>query len=156
MPETELAAPPNPRGGPRTAAGKRRSSINALRHGLTATSPQALEAIAQACKASFTEILEEISNHYRPADPIEARLVERIARCAWRLDIASEMESRMLDRNPVRGRPGTSHEKIMKFERLVDIHLHRAIAALTKKREAENRNNSRDEPFPRSAREGFV
>jgi hypothetical protein len=135
----------NKQTGPPTAEGKKRSSLNAMKHGLTANSPQAFDKLVGELCGDFNAILERTQNHYRPQDPIEEELVARIARCLWRLSMTSAMEQRMLDRNPDMNRPGASYERIMRFERLVDIHLHRAMATLAGKRAAENKNNSQNE-----------
>lgn len=140
----------NGRTGPKTPEGKRRSSLNALKHGLTAKSPQAFELITGTCQETFEEVLDKMRSYYWPRDPIEDELVTRIARCLWRLKMASSMEGRMIGRNPELGRPGTSYDKIMKFERVVDIHLHRAISALDRKRESEKKPNEQNENYPRS------
>jgi hypothetical protein len=67
--------------GPRTRAGKARSSSNSLKHGLLAksvvvqTSPQ--------CEADFHATLARL--HADPQGFIEETLVQRIAACYWRL-----------------------------------------------------------------------
>ena len=136
--------------GPRTPEGKRRSSLNALKHGLHATSPQALELIARETGVDFETILDEMRAHYEPADPVEEQLVKRIARCAWRLALAESMERRLMERRADPIRPGASYQKILRYEQLVDIHLHRAIAALAKKRRAENKLSPHNELQPSS------
>ena len=122
------------RGGPVTEEGKRRSSLNALKHGLDARSPQAFEQLARETGIEYNAIAEEMYAHFRPADPLEAQLVKRIARCVWRLARAEAMEKRIFETGSNRRKPSTSYERILKYERLVDIHLHRAIAALDRKR----------------------
>jgi hypothetical protein len=138
--------------GPRTRQGKKRSSLNALKHGLTAQSRHALAEIAQQHGVPFEQTLEEMNRHYQPRDPVEKQLVLRIARCVWRLSLSAAMEQRLIERRPAVHRPGTSYERILKYERLVDIHLHRAIATLYRKRELEaaapDKNNSQNETIP--------
>ena len=123
--------------GPKTPEGKRRSSMNALKHGLHATSPQAMASIAERIDADYAETLRKMRLYYQPMDPVEDELVSRIARCVWRLAITSGMEERQLGLNPVPGKPSVSYEKILRLEILVDIHLHRAIHTLLEKRAAE-------------------
>jgi len=149
----------NPLGGPRTPEGKKKSSLNALKHGLYAKSSHALDDITNAHGVDFRNVLDQMNRHYRPADPVEKQLVLRIARCVWRLSLSASMEERLLERGGNGLRPGSSYEKILKYERLVDIHLHRALVMLQRKRESEpnrqpttgdcqpcDKNNSRNEP----------
>lgn len=120
--------------GPKSAEGKKRSSLNALKHGLTAKAPHALQAVAEQFYVDFDPILDDVRKHYRPVDPIEEGLVKRIARCMWRLARAESMEDRLLERNPSATKPGISLEKVINYERTVDLQLHRAIRALEHKR----------------------
>jgi hypothetical protein len=123
--------------GPRTPQGKKRSSLNALKHGLTARSPHALDQIARVHGISFPRTLRRMNRHYRPRDPVEEELVIRIARCVWRLSLSAAMEHRIIERGWATTRPGASYERILRYERLVDIHLHRALTMLDRKRERE-------------------
>lgn len=125
-------------GGPKTPEGKARVSLNALRHGLDAHSPQAMQIIAEAVVAEYDSMLEEICRHYEPEDPVEEVLVKRIARCSWRMMITEAMEDAYLKRRS-HLLVGASYEKIIKHERLIDVQLHRAIAALTRKRAADEK-----------------
>lgn len=127
------------KGGPVTAEGKKKSSLNALKHGLTASSPHALKRIAEEATVSFDEVLAEMVRHYQPADPVEKQLVMRIARCVWRLALSASMEQRLIQKRPDARRPGATYERILKYERLVDIHLHRSLVALQHKRELPNK-----------------
>jgi len=126
----------NAKRGPNTPEGKKRSSLNALKHGLHARAPHALQLVAEQYHVDFEPILEKLRRHYCPCDPIEEELVNRIARSMWRLARTELMESRLLDRNPAATRPGTSLERVLKYERMVDLQLHRAIRALDRKRGA--------------------
>jgi len=142
-------------GGPRTPEGKRRVSINALKHGLCAESPQGLQEVARMIGRQFEDILGEMLAHYHPADPIEELLVRRIARCAWRLAITESMEERVLMRCPFRNTPAPSQDRIIRHERRIDIQLHRAIAALERLRWQKNAQNKLPQgPTPRSNHEG--
>ena len=134
--------------GPKTPEGKKSSSLNALKHGLTAKSPHALDKIEKEAGVTFDEVLAEMVRYYQPMDPVEKQLVMRIARCVWRLTLSASMEQRLLDSRPDARRPGTSYERILKYERLVDIHLHRALAALQHKRELPNKSMSQNELPP--------
>jgi hypothetical protein len=119
--------------GPTTAEGKRKSSMNALKHGMYANA-QTLQAIGNP-EVSFNEMLAGLRKEYRPVGVVEEQLVRRIARCLWRLANGEVMERRLIEKRPNASRPGISYEKVLKYERLVDIHLHRALIALERKRE---------------------
>ncbi len=67
--------------GPRSLDGKRRSSQNALRHGLTATQT----VIPGEDQAEFAEFRLSLFNSENPQGVLENQLVERIANLLWRL-----------------------------------------------------------------------
>lgn len=144
-----MPTPTHP-GGPKTPEGKKKSSLNALKHGLTAKSPHAFDKLAEISEVSFDEVLAEMVQYYQPDDPVERQLVKRIARCVWRLGLSATMEERVLENRPGATRPSVSYERILKYERLVDIHLHRALSALKLKRELPNKKNSQNELPPAS------
>lgn len=120
--------------GPKTPEGKRRSSLNALKHGLDARSPQAVQLIADELNMTFDQLLEDLRSYYLPRDPVEDSLVRRVARCLWRLTLSETMEQRMINRRGMDNKPGATYDRILRYERLVDIHLHRAITALSRHR----------------------
>lgn len=127
----------NRRGGPKTPEGKTRSSMNNLKHGLTATSPQAMQIMASACSRTLDEVFLDLRDHYRPQDPVEDALIKRIATCLYRLEQADAMQRRAMSRRPSAMKPSPSAERVVRYERTVDLQLHRAIRALAAKREAE-------------------
>ncbi len=135
--------------GPSTPEGKLKCSLNALKHGFTARSIAALQKMDRDHGVPFENVLARLNAHYQPRDPIEEELVARIARCVWRLSLSASMESRLLCKKRTATRPGTSYEKIMRYERLVDIHLHRAIDTLERRRGQTSQNAQNSFP-PRS------
>ncbi len=74
--------------GPRTAEGKSRCRLNAVRHGLTGQSLYFTPEEAEAYRAHSADVHQ----HYQPHGPIEAALVRQIADAIWRLDRASAIE----------------------------------------------------------------
>ena len=78
--------------GPRTAAGKQRSSLNALRHGLTGQTvvlpSDDLVAYQRHCKA--------FHDQYQPKNPTEVQLTQTVADLSWRLNRATAFENNML------------------------------------------------------------
>src|SRR6266550_851957 len=97
--------------GPRTENGKRRSRLNALRHGLAA------ETVVEAFEnpASYKKFQATIVSHYAPQSPVEHELVLRLASLLWRLRRATSIETGLFEIQAARGRdsaitPGTSIE----------------------------------------------
>ena len=79
--------------GPRTESGKQRSSLNALRHGLTAPTA-VLPTEDPAAYHAHPQLLDE----YHPATPTETQLVHEIADTAWRLNRIPLLEAELLSR----------------------------------------------------------
>jgi transcription termination factor NusB len=78
--------------GPRTDAGKKRSSLNALRHGLTGHTivlpADDLVAYERHCK--------EVHDQYRPKNKMEVLLAQMLADLSWRLNRITAIEANML------------------------------------------------------------
>ncbi|HTC33910.1 MAG TPA: hypothetical protein VK724_11090 [Bryobacteraceae bacterium] len=82
--------------GPRTAAGKQRSSLNALRHGLTAAFPVLPSEDPAAYQLHCRQFLDE----YQPATPTESHLTQELADTAWRLNRIPLLEAELFSRDP--------------------------------------------------------
>lgn len=67
--------------GPRTEEGKQRSSMNALKHGLTAESV----VLPGEDAAQFDALQQRFMEEYAPQTVLETELVKLIAGCVWRL-----------------------------------------------------------------------
>jgi hypothetical protein len=80
--------------GPRTGPGKHRSSLNALRHGLTARTAVLPTEDPDAYRRHLQQFLDE----YAPATPTETQLVREIADTAWRLNRIPLLEAELLAR----------------------------------------------------------
>ena len=80
--------------GPRTAAGKQRSSLNALRHGLTAASP----VLPSEDRAAYETHRRRFFDEYRPATPTESQLVTELADTSWRINRIPLLEAEVLAR----------------------------------------------------------
>jgi hypothetical protein len=85
--------------GPRTDSGKQRSSLNALRHGLTASSA----VLPSEDQAAFDAHRRGFFDEYQPATPTESQLVQELADTAWRLNRIPLLEAEVLSRaaNPL-------------------------------------------------------
>src|ERR1700685_4383230 len=68
--------------GPRTDSGKQRSSLNALRHGLTAASA----VLSSEDPAAYDAHRRGFFDEYQPATPTETQLVMELADTSWRLN----------------------------------------------------------------------
>jgi hypothetical protein len=99
--------------GPRTEPGKQRSSLNALRHGLTAASAVLPSEDPAAHDAHRRHFFDE----YQPATPTETQLVHEVADTAWRLNRIPLLEADVLARaaNP------PSEQAAIDFD-IVDAH----------------------------------
>jgi len=87
--------------GPRTPAGKHRSSLNALRHGLTARTA----VLPSEDPAAYESHLSQFRDEYQPATPTESQLVRELADTSWRLNRIPLIEARLLsgqDSLPIR------------------------------------------------------
>jgi hypothetical protein len=82
--------------GPRTDSGKQRSSLNALRHGLTAASAVLPSEDPAAYDAHRRSLLDE----YKPATPTETHLVQELADTAWRINRIPSLEAALLSNPP--------------------------------------------------------
>jgi hypothetical protein len=82
--------------GPRTESGKQRSSLNALRHGLTARTAVLPTEDPDAYQRHIQQFLDE----YAPATPTETQLVHEIANTSWRLNRIPFLEAELLSQDP--------------------------------------------------------
>src|SRR5580700_8268317 len=80
--------------GPRTDRGKQRSSLNALRHGLTAASP----VLPSEDRAAYDSLRRQFRDEYQPATPTESQLVQELADTSWRLNRIPLLEAEVLNR----------------------------------------------------------
>jgi hypothetical protein len=105
--------------GPRSAAGKQRSALNATTHGLTSQSP----VLASEDLAAYQRHCRQFLDEYEPATPTETQLTQELADTAWRLNRIPLLEAALLDRaaNP------PSDQARIDFD-IVDAH--RALATL--------------------------
>jgi hypothetical protein len=78
--------------GPRTEEGKKKSSLNALRHGLTG---QIVVMPADDLQA-YRRHLETFTNEYHPAGATEEHLTQSLADTSWRLNRVAALESNLL------------------------------------------------------------
>ena len=91
--------------GPRTAAGKRRSRLNAIKHGLL--SQQLI--LEGENRVDFEKLRRDLINDLRPHGTLQNLLVERLAILFWRLRRVIAAETAIISRSPafvgMTGRP---------------------------------------------------
>lgn len=78
--------------GPKTKAGKKRSSLNGLRHGLTGHTI----LLPTEDLAAYLDFTEKLAADLKPADMIERQLVQSLADTAWRLNRIPALENNLL------------------------------------------------------------
>ena len=77
--------------GPRTDAGKQRSSLNALRHGLTGHTI----VLPTEDQAAYQRHSQAFLDEYRPQGATETQLVQSITDIAWQLNRAAAVETNL-------------------------------------------------------------
>jgi hypothetical protein len=82
--------------GPRSEAGKQRSALNALTHGLTARTA----VLPSEDQAAYQHHCRQFENEYRPATPTETQLVHELADTSWRLNRIPLLEAGLLSPAP--------------------------------------------------------
>ena len=71
--------------GPRTPAGKARSSLNALRHGILAKAAFNVVIEGEERRAEFEAIVAGLAQEYQPRTITEYMMVQQLAGCYWKL-----------------------------------------------------------------------
>ncbi len=79
--------------GPRTAAGKQKSSMSALKHGLAAKTL----VLPHEDNTAYEEVRASLYSQYEPATPQECMLVDQLASAWWRTIRVRQIETDMLD-----------------------------------------------------------
>ena len=97
--------------GPRTAEGKSRSSLNALRHGLRARTI----ILPAEDPEEYQALLGSFEAHYQPENPPEYSLVEEMANAEWKLRRVEGLERDLYAENM----PGSV--RILHLERLSQV-----------------------------------
>jgi hypothetical protein len=88
--------------GPTSAAGKKASSLNAVRHGLLAQ----CVVLCNESREGFDAYLDQHIRRYNPIDDVELAIVEEMVVAIWRLRRAWAMETRLLDDAILAREPG--------------------------------------------------
>jgi hypothetical protein len=162
--------------GPRTVEGKQRSSLNPLKHGLTASTL----VLPHEDEIGYQETRGSLYQQYQPATPQECMLVDQLASAWWRTIRARQCETDMLhmqietlkhkypekpatplsDRHALACRfvtqPEQDFSKFLRYDAAIERAFYRALNTLEKlqatrlRREERVENKSTDQPI------GFV
>ena len=157
--------------GPRTVEGKKRASLSALRHGMTAKTV----VLPHESESDYQEIRAALIEDYAPANSQELMLVDQIAAGYWRTIRARRFETAMFDNHlrtkkrelemdmnpdPAKDDEGcavilqvTDPEELknyFRYDATISRDYYRAIATLEKMQAARRREEDRQE---RKARE---
>jgi hypothetical protein len=142
--------------GPKTPEGKRRSRINAFRHGLTAETVIGILEDADEYKAFEAEIITGSS----PCSSIEHSLASRLASLLWRMRRATAIESGLFETQaqPLRQQPAsndphvhTIDEKLNALFNLNRLPAQRQRSAPCDGRDQSTSNSPLDEPPRRNS-----
>jgi hypothetical protein len=77
--------------GPKTEAGKWKSSLNALRHGLTGQ----IVVMPTEDLAAYRSHIKSFTDEYTPKGATEAQMVQQLADTSWRLNRAASLEANL-------------------------------------------------------------
>ena len=80
--------------GPVTESGKKKSSQNALKHGLRA---EKMLVLSNESEANFDSLVTACETHFTPTNAFETELVQEIAAARWRLRRAWTVETNLID-----------------------------------------------------------
>jgi hypothetical protein len=78
--------------GPKTEAGKKRSCLNALRHGLTGHTM----VLPAEDHVAYQDLTNQFFDDFKPVGILEKHLVQALADTSWRLQRVSALESTLL------------------------------------------------------------
>src|SRR5208282_1131172 len=83
--------------GPKTLEGKQKSSLNALRHGLTGRNV----VMPTEDREAYQLHLKSFTDEYHPQGATEVNLVQALADASWRLNRIATLETILLTLGPV-------------------------------------------------------
>ncbi len=147
--------------GPKTPEGKRRSSLNALKHGLRAESPQAVEKLTKELGYRPEYANSVAMEYFQPKDEEEREIVREISEYLTVFDKCRKMIDQKTARKPRRkstkllpatgdngettptrlpdpsNDPNISLKALLKYHRILELKLLRTVSSLQMKRKSE-------------------
>jgi hypothetical protein len=128
--------------GPRTAAGKERSSLNALKHGLTSRRI----VLPYENQAEYDAFLKDLLDESQPVGTLEFELVNDIAACIWRLRRVRHREGDLAEVALGLKTSKQAREEfalMMRYTAAIERELHRAIIRLNQVQELRHKRDDR-------------
>jgi hypothetical protein len=128
--------------GPRTAAGKERSSLNALKHGLTSRRI----VLPYENQAEYDALLKDLLDESQPVGTLEFELVNDIAACIWRLRRVRHREGDLAEVALGLKTSKQAREEfalMMRYTAAIERELHRAIIRLNQVQELRHKRDER-------------
>jgi hypothetical protein len=95
--------------GPSTPAGKLRSSLNAIRHGLCSKAT----IVEDDSLEGFSILLQQHLDRFRPAGDVERAMIEEMSAACWRQRKAWSMETRLIDAQAARHPEGDALDRMV-------------------------------------------
>jgi hypothetical protein len=112
--------------GPKTDAGKKQSSLNALRHGLTGQ----IVVMPTEDLQAYQLHLKSFTDEYQPKGATEAHLVQALADASWRLNRVAALETNVLtlgiagNADPIQGALAIAAALESQFKALSNLSMH--------------------------------
>jgi hypothetical protein len=94
--------------GPSTPAGKQRSSLNALRHGLCAN----CIVLDHESRENFLILLQQHVDRFQPANEVESGMIEEMCAAYWRQRRAWAIETALLDKQIALHTEGSNADRL--------------------------------------------
>ena len=150
--------------GPKTPDGRARTSLNAVRHGLTAQTV----VLTKEDPAAYVAIREALMDAYNPVGAAELMLVNQLAAAYWRTIRSRRIEKAILDQAPdeILDTFNSHFQTYFRYDSAISRDYYRALAALDRAQENRRRderrkpNKSEAQPDPEPAaadqENGFV
>jgi hypothetical protein len=95
--------------GPSTPAGKLRSSLNAIRHGLCSKTT----IVEDESGERFSILMQQHIDRFRPAGDVEFAMIEEMSAACWRRRRAWSMETRLIDTQTARHPEGDALDRMV-------------------------------------------
>jgi hypothetical protein len=128
--------------GPRTAAGKERSCLNALKHGLTSRRI----VLPYENQAEYDALLKDLLDESQPVGTLEFELVNDIAAAIWRLRRVRHREGDLAEVALGLKTSKQAREEfalMLRYTGAIERELHRAIIRLNQVQELRHKRDER-------------